>query len=140
MIPFHRSDCRNFPKALSIYYINFLKYSTTILALQNTATRNKQQQPSDLLLFESAKAIVQLVNVMKMESSGFGLAHKRITTNVYLNGNKLATSHRAPMVSADKSAPHSHLIKYPPLLTFIKLSVHILPMTDTNHKNGNLLR
>ncbi len=65
-------------------------------------------------LFESAKAIVQLVNMMKMESSGFGLALMRITTNFYLNGNKLARCQKM-------------------------LSVYILPMTDTNHKNGNLL-
>jgi len=48
----------------------------------------------------------QLVNVMKMESSGFGLAHNRIAANFYPNGNKLATTHPASMVSADKSAPH----------------------------------
>lgn len=49
-------------------------------------------------LFESAKAIVLLVNVMKMESSGFGLGHTRITTTFYLNSNKLATSYRTSIV------------------------------------------
>ena len=55
-------------------------------------------------LFESAKAIMQLVNVMKMESSCFGLAHMPITTNFYLNSNKLATSYRTAIVCGQISA------------------------------------
>jgi len=52
---------------------------------------------SRFTLFESAKAIVQLVNVMKMESSGFGLAHMRITTNFYLNGVRWQISTTLPL-------------------------------------------